>query len=51
MRQGGRFLLVEPRAHVSKAAFAEIVEAAQKAGFSLISQPRVAFSYATLFES
>jgi ubiquinone/menaquinone biosynthesis C-methylase UbiE len=50
VRQGGRFLLVEPRAHVSKSAFADTLEAAKQAGFVPIAAPRVGLSRATVFE-
>jgi hypothetical protein len=50
VRQGGRFLLVEPKAHVSKTAFADTVEAAKKAGFSPVAEPHVGLSRAALFE-
>ena len=49
LREGGRFLLVEPMGHVSKAQFAETVEVAKQAGFVPVAEPRVAFSRVTLF--
>jgi ubiquinone/menaquinone biosynthesis C-methylase UbiE len=50
LREGGRFLLVEPRGHVSKAQFRQTVETAKEAGFAALARPRVGFSRATLFE-
>ena len=49
LREGGRFLLVEPVGHVSKAQFAQTVELAKQVGFVPVAEPRVAFSRATLF--
>jgi ubiquinone/menaquinone biosynthesis C-methylase UbiE len=49
LKEGGRFLLVEPMGHVSKAQFAQTVELAKQAGFVPVAEPRVAFSRAALF--
>jgi ubiquinone/menaquinone biosynthesis C-methylase UbiE len=49
LKEGGRFLLVEPNMHVSEAEFRRTVEAAGEAGFVVMAQPRIAFSRATLF--
>ena len=49
LREGGRFLLVEPMGHVSKAQFAQTVELVKQAGFVPVAEPRVAFSRARLF--
>ncbi len=48
LREGGTFLLVEPRGHVSKAAFNDTVALALAAGFELVSRPRVGLSRAVL---
>jgi ubiquinone/menaquinone biosynthesis C-methylase UbiE len=47
---GGRFLIAEPRGHVSAEALEETVEAARKAGLSLIDRPDVKRSRAVLLE-
>ena len=50
LREGGRFLLVEPRVgHVSKEQFEATVEAVQEAGFTPVARPRVGLSRAALF--
>jgi ubiquinone/menaquinone biosynthesis C-methylase UbiE len=49
VKEGGRFLMVEPMGHVSKAQFAQTVELAKQAGFVPAGEPRVAFSRAILF--
>jgi ubiquinone/menaquinone biosynthesis C-methylase UbiE len=49
VKEGGRFLLVEPLGHVSKAEFRQTVELAKQAGFVTVAEPRVGFSRATLF--
>lgn len=48
MKPGGKFLLVEPKFHVSKAAFDETVGIARSAGLRPISEPEVFFSRAVL---
>jgi ubiquinone/menaquinone biosynthesis C-methylase UbiE len=50
LRPQGRFLLVEPRGHVSAAEFEASMALAGKAGLSLVSQPRLAFSRAALLQ-
>lgn len=50
LKERGRFLLVEPKLHVSAAKFWKTVEITWKAGFTLLSEPRIAFSRAVLFE-
>jgi ubiquinone/menaquinone biosynthesis C-methylase UbiE len=50
LKPGGRFLLVEPRGHVSAAAFAATVEMAASAGLRPVATPRVRLSRTTLFE-
>ena len=47
---GARLLLVEPRGHVAKAAFARTLEAAEAAGFRAVARPRIAFSLSALLE-
>ncbi len=48
LREGGTFLIVEPKVHVTKTAFEETVAAAQKAGFQIASRPSVKISMAVL---
>ena len=50
LRSDARLLLVEPRGHVSKAAFAQTLAAAEAAGFRREAGPRIAFSLAALLE-
>jgi ubiquinone/menaquinone biosynthesis C-methylase UbiE len=50
LKEGGRFLLVEPKAHVSAAAFEKTEDMAAAVGLQPLSQPRVRLSRATLFE-
>ncbi|HET6494473.1 MAG TPA: class I SAM-dependent methyltransferase [Thermoleophilia bacterium] len=48
LEPGGRFLMVEPRGHVSAAAFARTIELARRAGLTKVVQPGVALSRAVL---
>ena len=50
LKERGRLLLVEPKFHVHAAKFWKTVEITWKAGFTLLSEPRIAFSRAVLFE-
>jgi len=49
LKEGGKFLLVEPSGHVSKTQFAATVQLVQEAGFSPVARPRTGFSRAVLF--
>jgi ubiquinone/menaquinone biosynthesis C-methylase UbiE len=49
LKPGGRFLLVEPRGHVSAAAFAATLDMAAAAGLRAVATPRVRMSRTTLF--
>jgi hypothetical protein len=49
LKDGGRFLLVEPVGHVSAEQFRVSVESAEKAGLVPVATPRLAFSRAKLF--
>jgi len=51
LKPGARFLLVEPRAHVSRSAFKRTVEIARAAGLVSTDSARVRFSHAQLFTS
>ena len=48
LRPGGRFLLVEPKGHVSRAGFDDEVAAAARAGFTAVDRPLVLRSHAVL---
>ncbi len=48
LKPGGRFLLVEPKGHVSGAAFGHTVELARSAGLVSLGEVRVALSRAVL---
>jgi SAM-dependent methyltransferase len=50
LRHGGRLLLVEPRGHVSAAAFAATLDLAAAAGLRRVATPRVRLSRAALLE-
>ena len=50
LKRGGRFLLVEPRGHVSGRAFAATVELATAAGLRPTATPHVRLSRTTMFE-
>jgi ubiquinone/menaquinone biosynthesis C-methylase UbiE len=50
LKPGGRFLLVEPRGHVSGRAFAATVDLAAAAGLGPTSTPHVWLSRTTMFE-
>ena len=48
LQPGGRFLLVEPKIHVSKKNFERTLETAQAAGFSLQESPKIRWSHSVL---
>ena len=50
LKPGGRFLIVEPKFHVSRPSFEETVEVAIASGLKLISRPKVLFSRAVLLK-
>ncbi|HUH78600.1 MAG TPA: class I SAM-dependent methyltransferase [Methanoregula sp.] len=50
LKPGGKYLIVEPKFHVSWPAFAETVERARRSGLALIESPRITLSRAALFE-
>jgi ubiquinone/menaquinone biosynthesis C-methylase UbiE len=49
LKQGGRYLLVEPRVHVTGRVFQEEVSLCSRAGFAPAGSPRVSLSRAALF--
>jgi ubiquinone/menaquinone biosynthesis C-methylase UbiE len=50
LKPGGRFLIAEPKFHVSKPSFEETVKVAKASGLRLISRPEVLISRAALFQ-
>jgi ubiquinone/menaquinone biosynthesis C-methylase UbiE len=51
LKPNGRFLIVEPKLHVSKSSFEETVEVAESTGLRLISRPKVLLSRAALLQA
>jgi ubiquinone/menaquinone biosynthesis C-methylase UbiE len=51
LKPQGRFLIVEPKLHVSKSSFEETIEVAESTGLRLISRPKVLFSRAALLQA
>ena len=49
LKEDGKFLLVEPKLHVSKAQFAAALDTAHHAGFKLLENPAVPLSHSALF--
>lgn len=49
IKPGGRFLVVEPKFHVSEQAFKGTIDIAHDAGFKLESEPAIFFSRSMLF--
>lgn len=49
LKPGGRFLLAEPKVHVSAKQFQLLVESSKKAGFVLAESPAIPLSYGALF--
>ena len=50
LRPGGRFLVAEPKLHVSRARLRVTIATAEGAGLRLLGEPRVGLSRAALFE-
>ena len=50
VKPGGKYLLVEPKGHVSPVLFKRITAAAAQAGFGVLNQPRIALSHAIWFQ-
>ncbi len=48
MKKSGRFLIIEPKGHVSIDGFNETIELAEKAGFQIIERPVVRGSHSAL---
>ena len=50
LKPNGKLLVVEPKIHVSAAAFERTIEVARQAGLSPISEPKISFSRGKLFQ-
>lgn len=50
MKPGGRFLVVEPKGHVSKRDFEVTISIAEKAGFRIIGHPQIGHNRTVLLE-
>ena len=50
VKPGGKYLLAEPKGHVSPALFQRITAAALQAGFHILDHPRIAMSHAVWFQ-
>ena len=50
LRPGGQYLLVEPRMHVTEAAFQKSVALVQQAGLRPVAEPKIRISRAVLFQ-
>jgi ubiquinone/menaquinone biosynthesis C-methylase UbiE len=50
LKPKGKMLIVEPKMHVSAAAFEKTIEVALQAGLSPISEPKIHFSRSKLFQ-
>jgi ubiquinone/menaquinone biosynthesis C-methylase UbiE len=51
LKPNGKFLIAEPKLHVSASSFRNTLEAARAAGLKPISEPKIRFSRAMLFQS
>jgi len=49
LKKEGKFLLAEPKLHVSKTQFDDAISMAQKIGFKLLDKPDIPLSLAALF--
>ncbi len=50
LKPTGKYLLAEPKLHVSRSHFEEILACANQAGFKIVDKPRIYFSRAALLE-
>lgn len=48
LKDEGKFLLAEPKLHVSLSQFENLVQTAQAAGFQVVDRPKIALSMAVL---
>jgi ubiquinone/menaquinone biosynthesis C-methylase UbiE len=51
MKPGAKFLFVEPKLHVTRRQFEQMLDHALLAGFTPIDKPRIAISHAALLEA
>jgi ubiquinone/menaquinone biosynthesis C-methylase UbiE len=51
LKEGARFLLVEPKYHVTRGRFLATADLVRASGFAEVAEPRVAMSRAVLFEA
>lgn len=49
LKETGKYLLVEPKIHVSNAGFGETVKGAMQEGFKMLDNPQISLSRAALF--
>ena len=49
LKPGGKIYIIEPKVHVSKKAFAEMIAHIKSMGFEVIGSPKVFFSRTVLF--
>ncbi|MBK7711909.1 MAG: methyltransferase domain-containing protein [Bacteroidales bacterium] len=50
LNPGGRFMIAEPKIHVTRKSFNELIKRVEDAGFQIISTPEIAFSRSLLLE-
>ncbi len=50
IKPGGKYLLAEPKGHVTPAHFQRITDSAVYAGFHVLNHPRIALSHAAWFQ-
>lgn len=50
LKPGGKYLVSEPKLHVSKSTFEAETEIAKEAGFQIIERPQITFSHSVLLE-
>ena len=48
LKDEGKFMMVEPKIHVTKAKFAETLQIAQRAGFTSVENPHISLSMSVL---
>ncbi|MCF8373618.1 MAG: class I SAM-dependent methyltransferase [Bacteroidales bacterium] len=50
LNPGGKFLIVEPKFHVNKTGFNQMVSSLEKVGFKILEKPKVFFSRSVLVQ-
>jgi spermidine synthase len=48
LKDKGKFMMVEPKIHVSKTQFTRTLQTAQKAGFAIVESPHIPISMSVL---